>query len=161
MHGFIREGLEDLLSAKRVSDGATGESKSFEGHLSSCGECAPEFAMMQAQSELLRSFRAPEEVEPTAGFYARVLQRIEEHTKNSIWAVFIYSPFGKRLALASATIAVLLGSFVVAQESRDGHLTAGAMVAQEFHTDAPVTGDQSQQRDAVLVNIVSRKGSAQ
>ena len=160
MHGFIREGLEDLLAAKRVSEGAASKSGVLAQHLSSCGECGPEFAALQTQAELLRSFRAPGEVEPTAGFYARVLQRIEEHTKNSIWAVFIYSPFGRRLALASATIAVLLGSFVVAQESNDGHLTGSAVVAEEMHSAAPVIGNQTQKRDAVLVNFVSYQGSA-
>jgi anti-sigma factor RsiW len=162
MHGFIRKRLEDLLMAKRVSEGAIGErSNDVDQHLASCGECANEISVMQAHSDLLRSFRAPEEVEPAAGFYARVLQRIEEHAKASIWAVFIYSPYGKRLAFASATLALLLASFVVAQESRDGHLTGENLMAQDIHTVAPVTGDQSEQRDAVLVNLVSYEGSAQ
>jgi anti-sigma factor RsiW len=162
MHGFIRKRLEDLLMAKRVSEGATGErSDAVDQHLASCGECADEISMMRAHSDLLRSFRVPEEVEPAAGFYARVLQRIEEHAKGSIWAVFIYSPYGKRLAFASATLALLLASFVVAQESRDGHLMGENLVAQDIHTVAPVTGDQSEQRDAVLVNLVSYEGSTQ
>jgi hypothetical protein len=162
MHGFIRKRLEDLLMAKRVSEGATGErSDEIDQHLASCGECTDEISVMRAHSDLLRSFRAPEEVEPAAGFYARVLQRIEEHARASIWAVFIYSPFGKRLAYASATLALLLASFVVAQESSDGHLSGRNLVAQEIHTVAPVVGDQSEQRDAVLVNLVSYEGSPQ
>jgi hypothetical protein len=162
MHGFIREGLEDLLMAKRVSEGAANEqSNATNRHLSSCGECAGEFSVMRAHSELLRAFRIPEEVEPAAGFYARVLQRIEEHARRSIWAVFIYSPSGKRLAFASAALALLLASFVVAQESRDGHLAGRNLMAQDMQTMTPVTGDQTQQRDAVLVNFVSYEGSAQ
>jgi anti-sigma factor RsiW len=162
MHGFIRKRLEELLMAKRVSEGATGgHSDDVNQHLASCGECADEVSAMRAHSDVLRSFRPPEEVEPAAGFYARVLQRIEEHAKRSIWAVFIYSPYGKRLAFVSATLALLLASFVVAQESRDGHLTGENLVAQEVHTVAPVIGDQSAQRDAVLVNLVSYEGSPQ
>lgn len=163
MHGFIRERLEDLLMAKRVSEGATGErSNAVDQHLASCEECADEISVMRTQADFLRSFRVTEEVEPAAGFYARVLQRIEERAKASIWAVFIYSPSGKRLAFASATLAVLLASFVVAQESSDGHLSdSGVVVAQEIHTIAPVTGDQAEQRDAVLVNLVSYEGSTQ
>jgi hypothetical protein len=65
------------------------------------------------------------------------------------------------LAFASATLALLLASFVVAQESRDGHLTGGNLMAQDIHTIAPVTGDQAEQRDAVLVNLVSYEGSTQ
>jgi hypothetical protein len=94
-------------------------------------------------------------VEPAAGFYARVLQRIEERAKDSIWAVFIYSPFGKRLTFASFTLAVLLGSYVVAQESHDGHLLRGQVTAQELHYDALVAGSQAQQRDLVLANFAS------
>jgi hypothetical protein len=160
MHGFIRKRLEDLLMAKRVSEGATGEqADELDQHLASCGECADEILVMRAHSDILRSFRVPEEIEPAAGFYARVLQRIEAHAKRSIWAVFIYSPYGKRLAFASATLALLLGSFVVAQESRDGHLAGENLVVQEVPAIAPVTGDQSAQRDAVLVNLVSYEGS--
>lgn len=90
-----------------------------------------------------------------AGFYARVLQRIEERGDRSIWSVFIDSPFGRRLAYASLTIAIVLGSYVVTQESRDGHLRGANMMAQEMHYDAPVVGDQSQQRDAVLENFAT------
>jgi hypothetical protein len=160
MHGFIRRRLEELLMAKRVSERATGEhTDDVDQHLASCAECADEVSVMRAHARMLRSFRVPEEIEPAAGFYARVLQRIEEHAKRSIWAVFIYSPYGKRLAFASATVALLLASFVVAQESRDGHLTGENLVAQEVHVIAPVIGDQSEQRDAVLVNLVSYEGS--
>jgi hypothetical protein len=115
---------------------------------------------MKAQAELLKTLRAPEEMEPTPGFYARVLQRIEDCTKDSIWATLI-SPFGKRLAYASLTIALLLGTYVVAQESRDGHLGAERTIAQDFHYDAPVTGSQAQQRDAVLINFAAHQGSLQ
>ncbi|MBV8552465.1 MAG: hypothetical protein JOY54_14275 [Acidobacteriaceae bacterium] len=114
---------------------------------------------MRAQTAMLRSLRSPEEVEPAAGFYARVMQRIEERAKDSIWAVFVYSPFGKRLAYASLTIAVVLGSYVVAQETRDGHLLGENMVAQDVHV--PVVGDQAQQRDAVLQNFAVRQGNIQ
>jgi hypothetical protein len=110
---------------------------------------------------MLRSLRAPEEVEPAAGFYARVLQRIEERTKDSIWAVLIYSPFGKRLAYASLTLALMLGTYVITQESRDGHLGAERTIAQEFHHITPVVGSQAQQRDAVLANFAPQQGSFQ
>jgi hypothetical protein len=43
----------------------------------------------------------------------------------------------------------------VTQESRDGHLGGGNIVAQETHYDAPVVGDPAQQRDAVLENFAA------
>ena len=116
---------------------------------------------MSTQSELLKTLRAPEELEPAAGFYARVLQRIEERAKESIWAAFIYSPFSKRLVYASLTIALMLGTYVIAEESRDGHLGATRMVAQQLHDGPLVVGNQAEQRDAVLANFASESGSLQ
>jgi predicted anti-sigma-YlaC factor YlaD len=155
MHGFIRDKLEDLLRGERRK-----EDPGIEKHLSSCAECASELESMRTQGVLLRSLRTAEEVEPSAGFYARVIQRIEDSARDSIWAVFIDSPFGKRLAYASFMLTVLLGSYVIAQEARDGHLRGPNIVAQEFYT-APVVGSQAQQRDAVLMNFASDQGFAQ
>lgn len=115
---------------------------------------------MRTHSELLKELRAPEEAEVAAGFYARVLQRIEERAKQSIWAVFIYSPFAKRLTYASFALALLLGSYVIAEESRDGHLSARTIVAEApAHYDPPVIGSVAQQRDAVLENFAFERGS--
>lgn len=162
MHGFIRGRLEDLLAAK----GFAARDRDLAEHLSSCTECSSELKDMKEQSDALHSLRAPEEAEPAAGFYARVMQRIEERTKDSIWAGFIYSPFAKRLTYASLAAALLLGSFVIGEETRDGHLTGERMIAQQLHDDALVIGSQQQQRDAVLVNFAShqvapRQGSIQ
>jgi hypothetical protein len=107
---------------------------------------------------MVQSLRA--EAEPSAGFYARVMQRIEEHAQNSIWAVFLYSPFGKRLAFASLALALLLGTYVVGMESHDGHLFASSTVMAQEDGDAPVHGDSSDKRDAVLVNFVSYNSPA-
>src|SRR5260370_41165254 len=106
MHEYIRGQLEDLLVAESAAsrlDGVIAKAKydvtGVAKHLQSCSDCSSELDSMKAQAALLRTLRAPEEeVEPTAGFYARVMQRIEDCTKDSIWSVFIYSPFGKRLA---------------------------------------------------------------
>lgn len=151
MHGSIQDRLEELLVAR----GVAGEDKQVGQHLSSCPECSSELDVMKHQSELLQLLRAPEESEPSPGFYAKVLQRIEEQAKGSIWSVFIYSPFGKRLVYASLTVAMALGTYVITQESRDGHLHVVTLVAQDFHNDALVEGNEAQQRDAVLANFAS------
>jgi hypothetical protein len=114
---------------------------------------------MQVQAELFDLLRAPEELEPAPGFYARVIQRIEERAKDSMWAAFLYSPFAKRLTYASLTLAIMLGTYVVMQEARDGHLLGGpSVVAQNVQYDAPVTGSESEQRDAVLANFAAHEG---
>jgi hypothetical protein len=153
MHGSIRSELESLLAGNASADAVK--------HLASCGECAGEMAAIGAQNDLFRSLKSNEEIEPAAGFYARVMQRIEEHAMDSIWAVFVYSPFGKRFALASLSFALLLGSYVVAQEKLDGHLMADTVaVDRQRHYDAPMEGDQAQQRDAVLQNFAAHSGQA-
>jgi hypothetical protein len=116
---------------------------------------------MKTQSELLHSLRAPEDLEPAAGFYARVMQRIEDRAKDSIWTAFIYSPFARRLTYVSLAATLLLGSYVISREAVDGDLTAEQTVVQQFHDDAPISGSLQQQRDAVLVNFVSHQGPAQ
>lgn len=149
MHGSIRSRLEDLLSAKRP----VAEQEDRD-HLASCPECASELEILKAHSEMLHTLRAPEEMEPAPGFYARVLQRIEERTKESIWASLIYSPISSRIAYVSLTLALVAGSYVIASETRDGHLTGTRMMAQ-VHYDAPVVGSVDEQRDAVLQNFAS------
>jgi len=152
MHGSIRDRLEDLLAAR----GAAGEHTDLATHLSACAECSRELTTMKAQAELLHRWRTPEELEPAPGFYARVLQRIEERTKASMWGALLYSPFTKRLVYASLTLALMLGTYVITQESRDGHLGGGAsIVAQDVREEAPVIGSPDEQRDAVLANFAA------
>lgn len=152
MHRSIR----DALIRHGVEKADSGE---LQNHLHSCQECSSEVTAMRDHSALLKQLRAPEEAEVAAGFYARVLQRIEERAKQSIWAVFVYSPFARRLTYASFAVAILLGSYVIAQESRDGHLTAHTMVARGARFDPPVIGSVAQQRDAVLENFAFEQGS--
>jgi anti-sigma factor RsiW len=156
MHGSIRDRLEDLLSA----EGSAASDQGLVKHLSSCMECSSELEAMKAQSAFLHSLRAPDELEPQAGFYARVIQRIEERGKDSIWAVFMYSTFAKRLTYASLAATLLLSSYVISQEVESGP-SDEQITAQQFHDDPPVTGSLQQQRDAVLVNFVSHQGQLQ
>ncbi len=151
MHESIRNELESVFESGLAN-------RAVDRHLASCGHCAAEIEVMRNQNDLLHTLKPAEEMDPAPGFYARVLQRIEERAKDSIWAVFIYSPFGKRFALASFSVALLLGTYVVAQEQLDGHLTSDTVVTQA-HYDAPMNGDQAQQRDAVLENFAAH-GSA-
>jgi hypothetical protein len=158
MHRSIRDRVEDLLA----QTGAAARDREVSAHLKSCAGCSSELSSMQKQAELLTLLRPAEEMEPAPGFYARVLQRIEERARLSMWAAFIYSPFAKRLTYASLTLAVMVGSYVVTQEARDGHLFGTqSVLAQNAQYDVPVTGDEAQQRDAVLKNFAAREGTPQ
>ncbi|MBV8828779.1 MAG: hypothetical protein JO108_06075 [Acidobacteriaceae bacterium] len=151
MHGSIRDGLEGLLAGKQ-----TGlAEQELRQHLSSCEGCEQQLAAMQAQSEMLQLLRYPEELDPAPGFYARVLQRIEERARVSIWAAFIQSAFGRRLMYASVSVTLILGTYVVAEEALDGHLRNTMVSTQDTHRDIPVVGTEAQQRDAVLANFES------
>lgn len=150
MHGPIRDRLEDLLRDHGRQP--------VSSHLRQCAECASELAAMRQHSAMLATLRAPE-TDPAAGFYARVIQRIEESEFGSFWAFFVDSTFSKRLAFASLTIAVALGTYVVSEESHEHPQTVAATMAfnsafsNAVHYDVPVTGNQAQQRDAVLQNF--------
>ncbi|MFL6448288.1 MAG: hypothetical protein ACJ746_11445 [Bryobacteraceae bacterium] len=116
---------------------------------------------MREQSELLRCWRAEEELEPSAGFYARVLQRIEDRAKASIWAGFLYSPFRTRFVYASLSLALLLGMYIFVEERADLDPHEQAIAAQQTKSADSVFGDQTQQREAVLVNLASYEGPVQ
>jgi hypothetical protein len=158
MHGSIRDQLENLLAA---GEPATGQTE-VGTHLANCPECSSELKVMQDQSSFLRSLRAAgEELEPLPGFYARVLQKIEDRAKASIWAGFLYSPFRTRFAYVSLSLALLLGMYIFVEEKADLDPHEQAVIAQQSNSTESVFGDQSQQRDAVLVNLASYEGSAQ
>jgi hypothetical protein len=118
MHQEIRQKLEDFLHPRDEDDLKSAGSKlpaEFHTHLGECGECSDELRWLEKQSQLLRSLRSPGEVEPRAGFYARVMERIEAEPA-SIWSVFLDRKFGLRLAVASAVLVALLGTYLVTSE---------------------------------------------
>jgi anti-sigma-K factor RskA len=125
---------------------------------------------MQEQTALLRKLRAPESfvAEPRAGFYARVMERIEAEGPISIWNLFIESAFGRRIAVASMALAVLLGVYLVTSErsAEDPMIAAGQAAQQQIvvvgedgparvitQMDQSPEGQSSQ--DAVLADLVT------
>jgi len=159
MHEPIQDNLEEYLkgSASKVS-------QDFQAHLQACEDCAGELRDMEAQAEMLHTLRPGKEIEPGAGFYARVMDRIEAQGRASIWTVLLEPAFGRRLAVACATLVVLLGTYFVATELSEPMVA----VAPAAVSIAPASADlspqpssdrdsaqQQQQRDAVLVNLAS------
>jgi hypothetical protein len=118
MHREIYDHLEDVLSGAPPDSAAK--------HLRQCGECRDKVVSMAGQAALIRLLKAPADVEPRPGFYARVLERIEAEGPISIWNLFAESAFGKRIAVASLALALLLGIYLVSAER-----TAEPMVAGE------------------------------
>jgi hypothetical protein len=107
MHQSMRDRLENALAG--TPDEAAVQ------HLAECAECGEEFGSMQQHADLLRLLRAPVDIEPRAGFYARVMERIEAEGA-SIWDIFFESAFGRRIAMASMALALLLGAYMYSSD---------------------------------------------
>jgi len=152
MHQPIEDGLEDFLTARA----GTEQYKAFVAHLAVCAECATEVGLMKQQAEWMHELRPPADAEPSAGFYARVMDRIEAQSAKSFWGVFLEPVFGKRLALASLALFVLLSSAVWQADP-----------APELYGDNPVSvlagevmpaatgADPGRDRTVVLTNLAS------
>jgi len=141
MHQPVRDSLEDYLN-RRGDREMPGE---MAAHLMKCQPCARELAELEHQASLLRTLRT--QCEPPPGFYARVMDRIDRQADNSIWAVLLRPNFGRRIAIASAAMVVLLGSYLITSEHRATTTAASREISQE--------STLPQQRDAVLVNLAS------
>jgi hypothetical protein len=168
MHQEISRHLEEYLKGEESLRASGPELPGeFYSHLGECEDCAQEVRTLQAQSQLLRSLRAPGDIEPRAGFYARVIERIEARPA-SIWSVFLDRRFGLRLAVASAALVALLGTYLVTSEPSGPELASSpaivltdtprataANLQTETNTEQAEVLQQKQQRDAVLVDLAS------
>src|SRR5262249_27099318 len=143
--------------------------EAVRGHIAECPECAAQFELMRDHSAALKSLRAPADVEPRPGFYARVMERIEAEGA-SIWDLFFESAFGKRIAAASLALAVLAGVYLFTTVRSDQQeLSATPAVVEsvpaDFGMDVPVIpmvqsvgmSDTAgfPDKDSVLVNLVT------
>ena len=154
MHEPIKDSLEEYLNGCREK-----VPQEFHAHLRSCEVCASELKLLEMHSGLLRTLRHGEDPEPRAGFYARVMDRIESDSPSSIWSVFLQPRFGRRLAIASAALVLLLTTYLVTTEP-GGPEFAPSTAAVITDTSSDFAGEQDtplqqQERDAVLVNLAS------
>jgi hypothetical protein len=170
MHREIQNHIEDVL--------AGAESAFGQQHLSECEDCRTKIRGMREQALLLRELRAPDgtEMEPRAGFYARVMGRIEAEGPISIWNLFIESAFGRRIAIASMALALLLGVYLVSAERSVDEPATASQQTQPAAPEAPLPGslvvagedapgrvimqmgqsaDDQSAADAILANLVT------
>jgi|SRR5579884_2526113 len=147
MHQPIKDGLEDYLAGKpSLPD-------KFTSHLNSCSDCAAEVGALQEQARLLGTLRAS--VEPQAGFYARVMDRIEQRIKPSIWSVMLEPSFGRRIAVICATVTVVLGAYLISTEPGDQVRPAATVIETQNVSGTASSMSAQQDRDAVLVTLAS------
>ena len=155
MHRLVRDHIEDIVAGV--------ESASVTAHLKACAECQSDVTAMRAQSAALRELRAPNDAEPRPGFYARVMERIEAQGPLLSGVCSSNRRFGRRIAVASLALALLLGVYAGFPRSAQsigpswpkGQQAQPAVVVGE---DAPgrvitqMSGNQSS-NDDVLVNL--------
>jgi hypothetical protein len=149
MHREVRDHLEEVLADSAVT--------ASRDHLDSCPECRDEIATMREQAILMRGLRA--EAEPRAGFYARVMERIESQRVVSIWTLFSESTFARRIAVASMALALSMGVYLFTSERSADEETVvatqgAAVVPGEDQPGAVLTGSDLD-KDSVLVNLVT------
>src|SRR5208283_770468 len=100
----------------------------------------------------LRALRANDDTPgPRAGFYARVMERIEAQRPIDIWELFFDSAFARRIAMASMAMTVLFGLYLVSSERFAQPVAVAVEGSQPGITLAAGLPD----KDAVLVNLVT------
>ena len=150
MHQPVRDGLEDYLAGKpSLSD-------EFDNHLKACEECAVEVEILREQARLVRVLRPAETMEPAPGFYARVLDRIERHVKPSIWSLLLEPSLGRRVAMASAVVALVVSAYIVSTEPfRTAPANPSAVYAIQELPQQDTPAVEAQDRDVVLATLTS------
>ena len=150
MHRLIRDHLEQVLAQSTPEPAGT--------HLDECADCREQVVTLREQAALLKSWKATEEVESRPGFYARVMERIEAQGAVSIWNLFFESPFGRRIAVASMALALLLSVYLVTSERAAEPPGIASqpvqMIPGEDQPGLVLTGG-APDRDSVLVNLVT------
>src|SRR5579872_3046799 len=114
MHAVVMDSLEEYLSG--LLEPAV--ERSIEAHLSTCKACREEVRSMQDVSQLFVSFRSEDELAPSAGFFAGVLQQIGvQRPAPSFAGLFALDfVFGRRLVFASLMMLAVLGTYLVSRE---------------------------------------------
>src|SRR4051812_43465670 len=156
MHEPIVNHVEDYLTR---SD-STSLPAEFTAHLVRCAACREELAAMEKHSRVVRFLKPAQEEDPSPGFYARVLERIEAQRPISMWSIFL-QPFGRRIAIASMALALMTGVYLFSTEPG----TSPAAIATMNGSQDTLPGEDEpgfvlgsnvdQDRGAVLVNLAT------
>jgi hypothetical protein len=151
MHQSIQDYLEEFLR----DPGDRNIPAEFHIHRTECASCAAELKALELQTRLLRTMRAPAELELAAGFYASVMARVEEQTTDSFWSVFLQPAFARSLALASVVLVLLMGTYIYSTEPGPYLASPQGVVMSERSADFEDGSIKPTQRDAVLVSLAT------
>jgi anti-sigma factor RsiW len=121
MHRVVKDSLEDYLAGTLEPV----ETHPIEAHLATCAGCREELQSMEDVSLLFGSFRlAPahdsenNELAPSPGFYARVMERVAQSQAAPSWNNFFgFNPtWGRRLAFSCLLVLAAMGTFLISSE---------------------------------------------
>ena len=114
MHAVVMQSLEEFLSGT-LNPAAQ---RDIEAHLKSCDACRGEIRNMREVSQWFGSLRTEEAVIPTPGFYARVMQQVEQQAAPRARGLFgLDFAFGRRMVFACLLTLAVLGSYLVSRET--------------------------------------------
>jgi len=151
MHAVVTESLEEYLSG--VLEPAVR--RSIETHLHACAGCRAEVDGMADVSQLFGALRN-QPCEPAAGFYARVVERIEANSSAPSFAgLFAFDlVFARRLAFSCMLTLAVLGSVLVSREmAYRGGYTPDAVLAQDSATAS--VSDSAPAQDNMLLTLTA------
>jgi len=147
MHAVVMESLEEYLSG--VLEPA--DRRRIETHLHDCADCRAMMDGITGVSSLFGSLRS-EACEPAAGFYARVVERIESNNAAPSFAgLFAFDlVFARRLAFTCMLTLAVLGSLLVSREvAYRGSFTPDSVLAQ----DATAASSNALAQDNMLLTL--------
>lgn len=167
MHRLTEDHLEEILTG-----GGLAADHPAMLHLDSCQECREIVSLMLGQNGLLHSLRAPSEIDPFPGFYARVMDRIDAQRPVSIWNIFEQSWLGRVLAPAALGLVLLMGGVLAYTESANSQLAAQEVVRETYPvlpaadfpdevfdvSSMPRYANATMDRGAVFINLASYQG---
>lgn len=155
MDDFLRENLEDYLS------GTLSDSKraAVDAHLAAHPEAAEEWSFYLDSASLFQMLRVDsEEAEPAPGFYARVMERVQQERGIPFWNVFLQPSFVRQLVFACLMWFAVLGAYVTAFGTND----PSPQVAESIVTEQPLPeynvrmgADLAENRNSMLAVLMA------
>ncbi|MEO8027558.1 MAG: hypothetical protein ABI823_13845, partial [Bryobacteraceae bacterium] len=125
-------------------------------HLDTCAECSGEIELLRSHAQMLQALRSPADMEVRAGFYARVMDRIDAQRPADGWMSLLQSAFAFRIALASVVLTLLVGTYLFTNEEQPPAV-AQQQELRLIHEDQMPMIEVGQPRDpdSVLVSLAS------
>jgi anti-sigma factor RsiW len=157
MHIVVTENLEAYLSGCLPAV----EREKWDAHLAECSECRAGFEELKESAKWLHLLRPPQDVElePATGFYARVVERIDQQREIPFWAMLLDPSFGRRIVFACLVLLALLGAYVASVEQGEypgAHRPEAILAGPPTPIPAPRLGaDLDRNRGAMLVVLAA------